>query len=112
MRPATIMIVENNADLRDTLRHAFEDRGYKTWTCPAPEIAVSIFSAIRPSVVILDLDFEGFNSLPLIDALRELSPDTRVIVESKFADDKRMRDAIDHGALACLAKPYALPPLF
>jgi DNA-binding NtrC family response regulator len=112
MKPASIMIVENNTALRNILRHAFENRGYITWTCPAPEIAISIFSAIQPSIVILDLDFEGFNSLPLIDAWRVLSPETRVIVESTCTDDTRMQEAIVHGAHACLAKPFDLLPLF
>lgn len=112
MKPLSIMIVENNTDLRNTLRHAFEDRGYLTWTCPAPEIAVSIFAAIQPSVVILDLDFEGPNPLRLIDAWRELSPNTRVIVESTATDAVRMREAMDRGAYAFLVKPYSLEPLF
>jgi DNA-binding NtrC family response regulator len=109
---ASIMIVENNADLRNTLRHAFEDRGYTTWTCPAPEIAVSIFRAVQPSIVIVDLDFEGFDVLPLIDAWREIAPHTRVIVESTTADADRMREALAHGAQAYLTKPYSLAPLF
>jgi DNA-binding NtrC family response regulator len=112
MKPASIMIVENNTSLRNILRHAFECRGYITWTCPAPEIAISIFSAIQPSIVILDLDFEGFDSLQLLDAWREMAPETRVIVESACADDARMQEAIEHGAHACLAKPFSLPPLF
>jgi len=52
------MIVETNTDLRNTLRHAFEDRGYMTWTCPAPELAISIFTVVQPSIVIVDLDFQ------------------------------------------------------
>jgi two-component system, chemotaxis family, chemotaxis protein CheY len=112
MQPVSIMIVENNTDLRNTLRHAFEDRGYLTWTCHAPEIAVSIFAAIHPSVVLLDLDFEGARPMELLDAWKEMSPHTRVIVESTTADAHRMREAIDHGARAFLIKPYTLAPLF
>jgi DNA-binding NtrC family response regulator len=112
MRNTSIMIVENNTDLRNTLRHAFEDRGYITWTCPIPEIAVSIFQAVLPSIVILDLDFEETNTLQLIDRWRQLAPQTRVIVESRTADTSRIRDAMAHGAHAFLTKPYALSPLF
>ena len=112
MKPASIMIVETNSDLRNTLRHAFEDRGYLTWTCPAPEIAISIFAAVHPSVVLLDLDFEGANPLQMIDTWKQMAPNTRVIVESTTADAQRMREAIDHGAQAFLIKPYSLAPLF
>jgi len=112
MKTVSIMIVENNTDLRNTLRHAFEDRGYLTWTCPGPEIALSIFDAVHPNVVLLDLDFEGTDPMALLDIWKDLSPKTLVIVESKTADARRMRDAIDHGAQAFLIKPYSLTPLF
>ena len=106
------MIVETNTDLRNTLRHAFEDRGYMTWTCPAPELAISIFTVVQPSIVIVDLDFQGINVLHLLDIWRDIAPHTRVIVESTTADANRMREAMDHGAHAFLTKPYSLPPLF
>jgi DNA-binding NtrC family response regulator len=112
MKPTSIMIVENNPDLRNILRHAFEDRGYLTWTCPGPEIAVCIFIAVQPAVVILDLDFLGSDVLRLIDAWRELSPQTRVIVESTKTDSGEMRAVMAHGAHAFLSKPFKLPPLF
>jgi DNA-binding NtrC family response regulator len=112
MKVASIMILENNTDLRNTLRHAFEDRGYLTWTCPAPEIAISIFRAVLPSIVIVDLDFKETDVLRLIDVWRVLAPHTRVIVESTTADADRMREALAHGAQAFLTKPYSLSPLF
>lgn len=98
--------------MRNTLRHAFEDRGYLTWTCPAPEIALSIFSAVHPNVVLLDIDFVGEKALDLLDIWRDEAPQTRVIVESAVADTTRMREAMDHGAAAYLVKPLSLAPLF
>ena len=83
MKSVSIMIVENNPHLRSILRHAFEDRGYLTWTCPGPEIATSIFGAIHPNIVLLDLDFEGAELLHLIQSWKELSPETRVIMVEK-----------------------------
>ncbi len=112
MRHVSIMIVEDNTDLRNTLRHAFEDRGYITWTCPGPEIALSIFSAVQPNIVILDLDMGGPDPLDMISIWKESSPHTRVVVESQSADRVRMREAMDRGALAYLMKPYTLAPLF
>jgi len=112
MKTASVMIVEKSTDLRNTLRHAFEDRGYLTWTCPALEIAVSIFAAVQPHVVLLDLDFEGPNSMHLIEIWKKTAPNTRIIVESTMADAGRMQEAMRHGAHAFLVKPYQLAPLF
>jgi len=112
MKPASIMIVEKDADLRNTLRNAFETRGYLTWTCLAPEIALSISAAVQPSVILFDLDSQTSDPLDLIDAWMRLAPPPRVIVESKSGDTERMRQAMEHGAHAYLIKPYSLAPLF
>ncbi len=109
-RPTSIMIVENNTDLRNTLRHVFEDRGYLTWTCPLPEIAISIFRAIQPSMIILDLDYEDCSAIQLLDDWLTQAPSTRIIVESVRED--RIQEAKDHGAREYLTKPYTLEPLY
>jgi DNA-binding NtrC family response regulator len=111
VKSVSIMIVENNSDLRQTLRHAFEDRGYLTWTCRNPDIAVSIFESIQPSVVILDLDFDE-NVLQILESWRLIAPDTRVVVESAEANTERIRAAMERGAHAFLTKPFSLVPLF
>jgi DNA-binding NtrC family response regulator len=111
MKPASVMIVETDADLRNTLRHAFETRGYLTWTCPITEIAESIFAAIQPDVVLLDLDLGGRDLILLIDAWKELAPHTCFIVEGRAADTDRMHEAIDHGARTCFVKADPIDPL-
>jgi DNA-binding NtrC family response regulator len=112
MKPTSVMIVENNPDLRTTLRHAFEDRGFITWTFPSPEIAISIFSTFQPTVIILDLDVAGSQACEMIDTCREQCPLASLIVESNSEDSARMQEAMEHGAQAFLVKPYALAPLF
>ncbi len=106
----SVMIIERNADLRHILRHVFEDRGYLTWTCPIPEIANSIFDAIQPNFVILDLDYEGTDCMQMLDDWLKHTPMTRVIVDS--ASPSRLEEAKKRGAKDCLAKPFQLGPLF
>ena len=112
MNEISVMIVENNPDLRNILRHAFEDRGYVTWTFPSHEIAVSIFSTFQPTVIVLDLDVVGAEAFEMIEACKEKCPLASLIVESQTADTERMVEAIKHGAQAFLVKPYTLAPLF
>lgn len=106
------MIVENNHDLRQTLLHAFECRGYITWTSPTLEMALTVFESVRPEIVILDLDFEAVDLILLLDTWREIAPHTRVVVESTGNDQQLLKRAMDHGAYAFLEKPYTLAPLF
>jgi len=112
MKPTSVMIVEYNTDLCDTLRHAFEDRGYITWTFPNPDIAVSVFSTIQPAVIVLDLDVAGSQAFEMMEACKVQCPEASLIVKSGTADSARMQKAKEHGAEAFLVKPYALAPLF
>jgi DNA-binding NtrC family response regulator len=107
-----VMIVENSSDLRSTLQSAFERRGYLTWTCRTPELAMSLFDTIHPSIVILDLDFEGGHILDLLDIWLDRSPQTRFIVESTNSDAECAEEVMKHGAHAFLVKPFSLAPLF
>ena len=74
------MIVQKNSDFRNILRHAFEVRGYLTWTCPAVEFAHSIFTAVQPNIVILDVEWEDADPVELANRWKEMSPDTKVIM--------------------------------
>ena len=112
MKPESIMIIENNPDFRNTLRLAFEKRGYITWTCPEPAIADSIVSLFQPQIVILDIDAVPEDATSLLDSWREEAPHTRVVVQSRYADADSMRSAMEHGASAYLVKPFSLEPLF
>lgn len=112
MKLKSIMIVEMNLELRNLLRHAFESRGYLTWTCPLAELATSIFEAAQPSAVILDLDVETIDCTSLIEEWHRKDPRAKIIVESGDGNMDRIRKAMDHGAEAFLSKPYSLAPLF
>jgi DNA-binding NtrC family response regulator len=106
------MIVETNREMRNLLRHAFEHRGYLTWTCPSLEIAACVYEAIHPDVVLLDLDFEGLDCVTFLEMWHRESPKTKIIVESASNNKDRIDLAMEHGAHAFLQKPYSLPPLF
>jgi len=112
MKTASVMIVEHNPDIRNTLRHAFEDRGYLTWTCPGNDMAPSIVSSMHPNFVLLDLDSEDEKTLDLLDTLKEISPSTRIILGGRIRDARRIREAMDHGAEAFLIKQCPLQTLF
>ncbi len=67
-----ILVVEDNEDVRLTLRLAVESRGYRVIEASDGEQAVSIASVERPDVILMDL------SLPVIDGLTA----TRLIREN------------------------------
>ena len=112
MKLASVIIVEDNTDLCETLRHAFEDRGFLTWTFPRAGTAESLVDALHPDVVLFDLDMQGEEALLYISAWKKQSPGTFVFVESSRGDAEHLRIAMDHGADGFFVKPFSLVPLF
>jgi len=114
MESVSIIIVENSTELRNTLRNAFEKRGYIALNCRNPEMVVPLLETFHPHIMIVDLDIPDFEGdiFELMTVWHQISPHTRLIVESASADPERLRQAVIHGAEACLTKPYSLPPLF
>jgi two-component system, sensor histidine kinase and response regulator len=51
----TILIVEDDADIRETLADVFQDEGYAVTTARDGTEALATLSHVRPCVIILDL---------------------------------------------------------
>ena len=63
--------------------------------------------AHRPSVLVLDLNMPGEPSLPAIPTLREVSPDTQIVVLTMQSDPAFAREALRTGALGYVLKEAA-----
>jgi DNA-binding NarL/FixJ family response regulator len=66
--------------------------------------AVEVVSELRPDVVLLDLSMPKLDGLEVLEALRERSPASRIIVLSGFAAARMAPVVIEHGATAYLEK--------
>ena len=78
-------------------------------TAPDAATAIRKIAALRPDVVVLDLELPDGDGLAVLQTLREQHPDLGVVVFSHLATEgsATRRRALDLGAAACLAKPLA-----
>ena len=73
MKPRSVIIVENNLDIRTQLMYAFEQRGYLTWTCPSTDVAVQLFSTILPDIVVMDLDLNDGEAMAILQTWKQVA---------------------------------------
>ncbi len=87
----TVVIVDDHADFRARATVLLEAAGYEVvGSCPDGRSALDVISAVRPDVVLLDVqlpDTDGFRLMTQIDALSDLP--TVVLIST--------REAIDYG---------------
>ena len=66
--------------------------------------AISSTGSFRPRILLLDLALARAQRIPLIPALRQKSPQTKVILLTDGASDARTLEALAHGARGYLDK--------
>jgi two-component system, NarL family, response regulator LiaR len=66
--------------------------------------ALEIIKQAKPNVVLLDLVMPGLDGLATIPRIREIAPNTRILVVTSFAESDRVYQAIKAGALGYILK--------
>lgn len=97
-----LLIVDDEAALRDLLRRYLERAGYEVETFSGAPEALAAFEAApeRFSLVITDLTLEGMNGEELLERMRERAPDMRAMITSGYAYHPRL------AGVGFLQKPF------
>ncbi|MGZ8567132.1 MAG: response regulator [Actinomycetota bacterium] len=66
--------------------------------------AVELCAQQRPAVALIDLEMPGADGIEATARIREVSPDTNVVVFTSFSDRERILRAFDAGAIGYLLK--------
>lgn len=101
----SIMLVDDSVILRDRLAEAFEERGFRVVVAKHCDEAVEKFKLSPTELAVVDLRMPGRPGLTLIQDLKEISPDVRILILSGFGSIATAIDAIKLGAVNFLPKP-------
>jgi|SRR5919201_2835292 NarL family two-component system response regulator LiaR len=65
---------------------------------------LSLVARESPGMVLMDIRMPGIDGLTCLDTIRRRNPEVKVILISAFSDVSEIRDALDRGASAYIAK--------
>jgi two-component system, NarL family, response regulator LiaR len=101
-----VLIADDHAVVRQGLRTYLElqDEIEVVADVADGEAALSAVEAHEPDVVLMDLVMPGVGGVEAIRRLRELRPETRVLVLTSFLDDEKLFPAVRAGAAGYLLK--------
>ena len=105
---ADILIVDDEADIRDLVAGILEDEGFATRVAADSDQALETVQERCPTLVILDIWLQGsrLDGLELLDALRELHPELPVVIISGHGNIETAVSAIKKGAYDFVEKPF------
>ena len=101
--PANILLVDDNRDGLLVRRALLEEAGYRVEVAGSGEEGLKLFEAVRFDVVVTDYRMPRMNGAELIQRIRRLDPDARVILLSGFVDPLGLTEG-GTGANVVLAK--------
>ncbi|HEX9023596.1 MAG TPA: response regulator [Geobacteraceae bacterium] len=105
-RPKTVLIVDNEAIIRDLCRRALDE--YNLLEASDGEEALVIFAKGGVDVILTDVRMPKMGGIELLKRLKEIEPTVVVIVMTGFAEKEIILDALKADADDFITKPLNL----
>ena len=102
----TILIVDDDAALRESLRLVLEAERYSVLEAADGQQALDRLEEHTVDLVLTDLRMPGIDGFALIPQLQRRRPGTTIILMSAYATDELALEAIQLGAHDTLTKPF------
>jgi two-component system nitrogen regulation response regulator NtrX len=105
---ADVLVVDDEADIRDLVAGILADDGYAVRTANDSESALAAVRARKPALLVLDIWMQGggMDGLELLDLVKSLDVDLPVIMISGHGNIETAVSAIKRGAYDFLEKPF------
>lgn len=110
MNKPLILVVEDDASVRNLITTTLKTRGYRYITANSGETAVMEASSHNPNIILLDLGLPDLDGVEVIKRIRTWT-NTPIIVISARSEDTDKIDALDSGADDYLTKPFSVEEL-
>src|SRR3984957_17201983 len=105
---ADILIVDDEADIRDLVAGILQDEGYEARTARNSDDALAAIVSRKPNLVFLDIWLQGskLDGLQLLEAVKHEHPEVPVVMISGHGNVETAVAAIKLGAYDFIEKPF------
>ncbi len=106
--PARILVVDDEEDIRFSLRGILEDEGYEVLEAESAENALARLAKEPVGLVFLDIWLSGMDGLAALDRIHQQLPSLPVLMISGHGTIETAVSAIKKGAYDYIEKPLSL----
>jgi DNA-binding NtrC family response regulator len=109
-----VLVVDDFEGVAKLVKEAIEDVNYTVKTACSAEDGYRTYLRFKPDIVITDIEMGGKSGFELVDDIRCIDPEIKVIFMSGYSDklENRRQSEIDTCSIAFLPKPFSLDDLY
>lgn len=107
----TILIVDDETQIRTTLRGILNDEGYRVLDADDALKALNLLATQRPDLVILDIWMPHMDGIELLEQLKMREPELPIIIVSGHGTIETAVRATKLGACDFIEKPFSVDTL-
>ncbi len=104
-QPITVLVVDDEPSNVTSLEKIFQREGMRVLSADSAKRALELVRTHRVQVVLTDLMMPGTSGTELLRAVKEVSPDTEVVLMTAYGTVENAVDAMRHGAYDFVEKP-------
>lgn len=107
-----ILVVDDNEEFCRNMIDILELRGYEVVTAADGFEALELVKQDSLDLVLMDVRMPVMDGVETFKKIKEIAPDTPVIMVTAFAVEELIREALREGAFGALRKPLDFDKLF
>lgn len=108
---AQILIVDDDAQLRQSFGKILEGEGFEVRAAPSGEAGVEEVTAAPPDLVIMDVRMPGMTGIQAMQKMRAACPGLPVIIMTAYGGTETAIEATKLGAFDYILKPFDIPDI-
>jgi len=105
-KPISILIVDDEFSVRDSLQAWFRDGGYRVEAAASGKEALGRIAREEFDIYLLDIKMAGMDGIELQQRIREAHPTAVVILMTAYASVETAVQALKQGAFDYITKPF------
>jgi DNA-binding NtrC family response regulator len=104
-QPLRILFADDERSLQEVMRSELPRLGHEVTVCPDGKSALKALEKAVFDAAILDLRMPGLNGIEVLEQIKQVSPDTEVVIMTGHASIETAIDAVRLGAFDYITKP-------
>lgn len=104
--PRRILVIDDEPSICQLFEIVLKDSGYEVIVAGNGEQAIEAFRDKSFDIVITDKNLPGMSGLDVMREIKQLRPDSDVIMITGYASKESAMEALNRGATAYLEKPF------